>query len=108
MTATKPKKLPPIHPGVTLLDDFMKPLGLNANRLAIDLRVPAQQISEIVKGQRGISASTALRLARYFDTSAEFWMNLQSHYELQVASDEAGKKIERGITPAKEVVAAGG
>jgi addiction module HigA family antidote len=71
------RKIPPPHPGETLLEDFMKPLGLTANRVATDLRVPATRIGEIIHGRRAISAETALRLGRYFGTSPQFWMNLQ-------------------------------
>ena len=92
-------KIRPIHPGETLLEDFMKPLGLNANRLALALRVPAQQISEIVNGQRGISPATAIRLGRLFDMMPMFWLNLQANYELRVWNDRIGKEVQREITP---------
>lgn len=91
--------MPPIHPGETLREDFMKPLGLTANRLAINLRVPAARIGEIVNGRRAITADTALRLARYFGTSPQFWTNLQSNYEIELAQDSQGKQIEDEIKP---------
>jgi antitoxin HigA-1 len=81
------KVLPPIHPGEILLEEFMKPLGISQNRLGRDLNVPPRRINEIVHGRRGITIDTALRLARHFGTSAEFWINLQTHYELEVAED---------------------
>ena len=77
----------------------MKPLGLSMNRLALDLRVPVARISEIVHEQRGITADTALRLGRYFNTSARFWMNAQSSYDLEVAQDELQRTIERDVRP---------
>lgn len=92
-------KVPPIHPGETLREDFMKPLGLTANRLAINLRVPAARIGEIVNGRRAITADTALRLARYFGTSAQFWTNLQANYDLERAEDAVGSRIEEEIKP---------
>ena len=84
----KSERLPPIHPGEILREDFMKPLGLSMNRLALDLRVPVTRIAEIVHERRGITPDTALRLGRYFNTSARFWMNAQSSYDLEVAQDE--------------------
>lgn len=91
--------LPPIHPGVHLLEDFMKPLEMSANALAQALRVPTNRITAIVNGDRGITADTALRLARYFDMSPEFWLNLQKSYELQVAKIEVAAEIEAEVTP---------
>lgn len=91
--------MPPIHPGKTLLEDFIKPFGLTANRLAINLRVPAARIGEIVHGRRAITADTALRLARYFGTTPQFWINLQSNYELELATDTVGRQIEDDIKP---------
>lgn len=76
------EKAPPIHPGEILLEDFMKPLGLSVNGLALELRVPVTRISEIVRRRRGITADTALRLARYFGTSADVWIGLQGKYDL--------------------------
>jgi antitoxin HigA-1 len=97
--ATKKKTIPPIHPGETLREDFMRPLGLTANRLAINLRVPAARIGEIVNGRRAITADTALRLARYFSMSPQFWTNLQANYDLEVAQDEIGTRISEEIQP---------
>lgn len=97
--AKKSAKLPPIHPGETILEDFMKPLKLSANRLAIELHVPVTRINDIVHGRRSITADTALRLARYFRMSPEFWINLQAHYDLEKAMAEAGKEIEDTVRP---------
>lgn len=89
----------PLHPGEMLREDFMKPLGLSANALAIALRVPVTRISEIVRERRGITADTALRLARYFNMSAEFWMRLQMDYDLESASDAERAAIREEIRP---------
>jgi addiction module HigA family antidote len=91
--------MPPIHPGETLREDFIKPLGLTANRLAIHLRVPAARIGEIVNGRRAITAGTALRLARYFGTSPQFWTSPQSNYQIELAQDAQGKQIHDEIKP---------
>ena len=95
----KSERLPPIHPGEILREDFMKPLGISMNRLALDLRVPVTRIAEIVHERRGITPDTALRLGRYFNTSARFWMNAQSSYDLEVAQDELQPTIERDVRP---------
>ena len=95
----KIKRLPPIHPGQILREDFMKPQGISMNRLALDLRVPVTRIAEIVHERRGITPDTALRLGRYFNTSARFWMNAQSSYDLEVAQDELQRTIERDMRP---------
>ncbi len=95
----KRQRMPPIHPGVTLREDFMKPLGLSHNALALELHVPATRISEIVNSRRAISAHTALRLARYFGTSPQFWLNLQSNYELELAQDRLAAEIGRRVRP---------
>ncbi len=92
-------KIPFPHPGETILEDYLKPLGMSVNRLAIELRVPATRMGEIVHGRRGITADTALRLARYFDTTPKFWLNLQSSYDLAIASDLAEEEITRTIHP---------
>jgi addiction module HigA family antidote len=94
------KLLPPIHPGEILRAEFMEPLRLSMNRLAIDLRVPVTRIAEIVHERRGVTPDTALRLARYFNTSAGFWLNLQSAYDLEVAQDKLARTIEREVRPA--------
>ena len=89
------KKHAPIHPGEVLREDFLLPLGLSEYRLAQDIGVPPRRINEIVKGKRAITADTALRLARYFAWPAEVWMNLQSHYEQQLAEDEIRPVLDR-------------
>jgi addiction module HigA family antidote len=95
------KKLAPIHPGEVLAEDFMAPRGLSANALALALRVPANRLSDIVRGKRSITAETALRLARYFGTSAAMWMNLQTHFDLELAKDNEGERIEREVAIAQ-------
>lgn len=95
----KSAKLAPIHPGEILREDFMKPLGISMNRLALDLRVPVTRIAEIVHERRGITPDTALRLGRYFNTSARFWLNAQSSYDLEVAQDALLSAIEREVRP---------
>ena len=87
------------HPGDVLLQEFMRPLELSANALATELRVPATRISAIIKGRRGVTADTALRLSRYFGTTPEFWINLQAAYELSVARAETGDVIARDVRP---------
>jgi len=93
------KLLPPIHPGEILREDFMRPLGLSMNKLALDLRVPVTRVAEIVHGRRAITPDTALRLGRYFNTSARFWLNAQAAYDLEVAQDELTRSIERDVRP---------
>ncbi len=94
------EQIAPVHPGEMLREEFMEPMGLSANGLAISIGVPATRISEILNERRGISGDTALRLGRYFRMSAQFWMNLQSHYELEVARTGLGKKWEMSIKQA--------
>lgn len=89
------RKLPPIHPGEVLLEEFMRPLGLSSSALAQVLGVTPARINEIVRGRRGITADTALRLARHFGTDPQSWLNLQSRYELQCAQDAMGAEIAR-------------
>lgn len=89
--------LDPIHPGEILAEEFLKPSGLSANALAKALDVPVTRISEIVRGRRGVSADTALRLARYFGTSAELWLGLQAEYDLRVARRAVGEEIRRRV-----------
>jgi addiction module HigA family antidote len=96
MPSTTPK-LAPIHPGEVLLEDFLGPLGLTQYRLARDLSVPPRRINEIVHGKRAITADTALRLARYFGTSEQFWLNLQSRYDLEVERDRLGSRLEQEV-----------
>jgi antitoxin HigA-1 len=95
----KSRRLPPVHPGEILREDLMAPLGLSINKLARDLRVPVTRISEIVNGRRSITADTALRLARYFSTTPEFWVNLQSAYDLDVATRASAEQIKRDVHP---------
>jgi antitoxin HigA-1 len=90
-------KLQPIHPGEVLLEEFLKPMGLSQNQLALSIRVPARRINEIVHGKRRVTADTALRLARYFGVSPEFWLGLQMDYDLDVAAEEIGDRIEREV-----------
>jgi addiction module HigA family antidote len=97
---TKPGKLrPPVHPGTILKLDLLEPLGMSINRLAYELRVPANRLSQIVRGKRGITADTSLRLARYFGFSHEYWLNMQAHYDLEVIRRQSIAKIEREIKP---------
>ena len=91
------KDLAPVHPGGVLLEDFLKPMELSQNRLAIDIGVPARRINEIVLGKRRISADTALRLGRYFGMSPQFWLGLQMDYDLDIAEDQAGKRIQKEV-----------
>ena len=88
---------PPIHPGEILLKEFLEPLGISQYRLAKDINVPVPRINAIIKEKRGISADTALRLARYFETTEQFWMNLQLRYELECAKDKLGTSLEDDI-----------
>ena len=97
------QKLAAISPGEVLMEEFLTPMGLSQNRLALDIRVPARRINEIVQGKRRISPDTALRLARYFDMSPQFWLGLQMDYDLDVAEDNLAEQIEREVrvyTPA--------
>jgi addiction module HigA family antidote len=95
----KPRRLPPVHPGEVLHEDLMKPLGLSINKLARELRVPVNRMSEIVNGRRGITADTALRLARYFGVTPEFWMNLQAAFDLDSAQRISADRIARDVNP---------
>ncbi len=92
-----PEKLPPVHPGEILLEEFLKPMSLSQNRVALDIRVPARRINEIVQGKRRITSDTALRLARYFNMSPQFWLGLQMDYDLDVAEDELAEQINREV-----------
>ena len=92
----------PIHPGEILREEFMIPLGLSANALAIALRVPAPRINDIARERRAITADTALRLARYFGTSAEFWLGLQSDYEMTIALAKHGARINQDVSPMEQ------
>jgi addiction module HigA family antidote len=90
-------KLPAVHPGEVLLEEFLKPLAISQYRLARDISVPPRRVNEIVLRKRSVSADTALRLSRFFGTSAEFWLNLQSQYELDVESDRLGGRLEAEV-----------
>ena len=92
-------KLKPVHPGEVLLEEFLKPMGLSQNRVSLDIGVPARRINEIVLGKRRITADTALRLARYFGTSPQFWLGLQMDYDLDAAEDALSDRIERKVRP---------
>jgi addiction module HigA family antidote len=91
------KKLAPIHPGEVLQKEFLNPMNISQNFLALKIGVPARRINEIVLGKRRITADTALRLARFFGTSAKFWLGLQTDYDLDVAADELGTRLEREV-----------
>ena len=92
-------QLPPIHPGEVLREEFLIPLGMSSHELARALRVPDTRISDIVREKRGITAGTAMRLARYFGTTPRFWMNMQASYELEVAEDQLGRTVMREVLP---------
>jgi len=93
------RRLPPVHPGEILRDDFLVPLGISVYELAIAIKVPRSRANEIVLGRRAVSTDTAMRLGRYFGTSAEFWINLQARYDLDVAERTVRRKIEREVAP---------
>lgn len=92
---TKRKKLPNIHPGEILLKEFLEPMGISQNRIARDIGVPPRRINEIVHGKRSVSADTAVRLAKYFNVSENFWFGLQSDYDAEEAKRKLGRKLER-------------
>ena len=92
-------KLSPVHPGEVLLEEFIKPMNLSQNRLAIDIGVDARRINEIVLGKRAVTADTALRLSRFFGNSPQFWLGLQTQYDLDVAEDQLGKRLDREVRP---------
>lgn len=96
-------RLPPVHPGEILREEVLVPLGLSANGLARELRVPVTRINEILHGRRSITADTALRLARYLGTTAQFWMNLQARYDLKMTERDRGKEIAREVSARREV-----
>ena len=93
----KNKKLPPIHPGEILIEEFLKPMGISQYRLAKDISVPPRRINEIVHGKRSISADTALRLGRFFGISPQFWLNLQTRFDLEVAEDLLAERLEKEV-----------
>jgi addiction module HigA family antidote len=96
---TTGKRLPPVHPGEILRDDFLEPMKISVYTLAHAIKVPRSRVNDIVLGRRGISADTAFRLARYFGTTPEFWINLQSRYDLDVAERTLRRRIEREVAP---------
>jgi addiction module HigA family antidote len=91
------KELHPVHPGEVLLEEFLKPMGLSQNRLALDIGVPPRRINEIFLGKRSITADTALRLGRYFGNSPQFWLGLQRDYDLDIAAEALGERLEREV-----------
>jgi antitoxin HigA-1 len=95
---TMATKLPAVHPGEVLLEEFLEPAGLSQYRLAKDISVPPRRINEIVHGKRAVTADTALRLARYFGTTPRFWLNLQAQYDLDVEADRLGDRLDREVT----------
>jgi addiction module HigA family antidote len=95
----KETRIPPVHPGEVLLEDFLKPLGISQYRLAKEMNVYPRKINEIVHGNRSVTADTAIRLSRYFGTSAELWMNLQALYDLEKARDEIEEQVAKEISP---------
>jgi addiction module HigA family antidote len=97
------RDMPPVHPGEILIEDFLKPLGITQYRLAKSIGVPQRRIGEIVSGKRAITADTALRLAKFFGTDAQSWLNLQTHYDLEVARDSLQAKLEQEVTPMAQV-----
>src|SRR5271170_6725801 len=99
MNRKRTDRIPFPHPGETIREDFLKPLGISVNKLALELRVPATRMTEIVHGRRGITADTALRLGRYFNTTPKFWLNLQASYDLAVASEARSEEIQRTVHP---------
>jgi antitoxin HigA-1 len=94
-----PSKMPPIHPGEVLLEEFLEPMGVSQYRLAKDTSVPPRRINEIVHGKRAITADTALRLSRYFGTTERFWLNLQTRYDLEREKDRLGDRLDREVLP---------
>lgn len=92
-------KMRAIHPGEVLREEFLAPLGMSAHALAQALRVPAPRVNELVRERRGVTPDTALRLARYFGTTPQFWLNLQASFDLKIALREAGKRIDREVAP---------
>ena len=96
---TLEKQLKPVHPGEVLLEEFLKPMKLSQNRLALDLGVPSRRINEIVSGKRSVTADTALRLGRYFHMSPQFWLGLQMDYDLDVTADALANRLDREVKP---------
>ena len=98
------KKIPPVHPGEILMEEFLKPMGLSQNKIALAMRVPARRINEIVLGKRSITPDTALRLAKYFHMSPQFWLGLQMDYDLDIAEDQYADKINKEVHEYNEAV----
>ena len=98
------KKISPVHPGEILLEEFLKPMGLSQNKIALDIHVPPRRINEIILGKRRITPDTALRLAKYFRMSPQFWLGLQMDFDLDVAEDQYAEKIDKEVHTYKEVV----
>jgi addiction module HigA family antidote len=96
---TTGKRIPPAHPGKVLHEDFLEPMGISVYALANAIKVPRSRVNDIVRGRRAVTADTALRLARYFGTTPEFWINLQAHYDLEVAKDSSRRQIEKEVEP---------
>ena len=94
---TDQAQLTAVHPGEILLEEFLKPLGLSQNRLALDIRVPARRINELVLGRRAVTANTALRLSRYFETTPQFWLGLQADYDLDIEADALGARLDQEV-----------
>jgi addiction module HigA family antidote len=101
------KKLPPVHPGEILLEEYLKPLAMSQYQLAKAIHVHPRRINEIVHGKRAVTADTALRLSRFFETSERFWLNLQTRYDLEVEKDKLGEKLRKEITPHGRALAHG-
>lgn len=97
-------KIPPIHPGEILMEEFLKPMGISQNKIAMDMRVPPRRINEIILGKRRITPDTALRLAKYFNMSPQFWLGLQMDYDLDIAEDQYSDKINREVNEYQEAV----
>jgi len=93
------KRVPPAHPGEILHEDFLEPMGISVYALANAIKVPRSRVNDIVRGRRAVTADSALRLARYFGTTPEFWINLQAHYDLEVAKDSSRQRIEKEVEP---------
>ena len=99
-----PKKIPPIHPGEILLEEFLNPMGISQNRLALDIAVPARRINEIVLGKRRVTADTALRLGKFFAMSPQFWLGLQMDYDLDIAEDKLEKRLNKEVHIYKDAI----
>ena len=100
------KKLPPVHPGEILMGEFLEPMGISQYRLAKDMSVPPRRINEIVRGKRSVNADTALRLGRFFSMSPQFWLNLQTRYDLEVEKDRLGSRLEDEVQSLREAAGA--